>query len=147
MNAKFKLIAATCFGIVAFASSALFFMRGPMRGNVIVLYLVLPTLCGVLAGYVWGGPILDPLATPTSGKALLRGLGITVRAYLIFSVLFACGLPMFETLWSPGQAGGLFLLTLTFGFVMVGPTVLLAGALAGIALYLLAHVLVPPESS
>lgn len=114
-----------------------------MLGNVVVLYLVLPTLSAVLAGYVWGGPILDPVATPTSRQALLRGLGITVRAYFIFSVLFACGLPMFETLWSPRQVGGLFLLTLTFGFVLVGPTVLLAGALAGIALYLLGHVLAP----
>jgi len=116
-------------------------MRGPMAGSVIILYLVLPTLCGVLAGYVWGGPILDPLATPTFGKALLRGLGITVRAYFIFCVLFACGLPLFETLWSPGQVGSLFLLTLIFGFLMMGRIVLLAGALAGTALYLLAPVL------
>ena len=114
-------------------------MRGPMAGNVIILYLVLPTLSGVLAGYVWGGPILDPIATPTSGKALLRGLGITVRAYFIFSLLFACGLPLFETLWSPRQVCSLFLLTLIFGFLTMGRIVLLAGALAGIALYLLAH--------
>ena len=114
-------------------------MRVSMAGHVIILYLVLPTLSGVLAGYVWGGPILDPIATPTSGKALLRGLGITVRAFFIFSLLFACGLPLFETLWSPGQVGSLFLLTLIFGFLMMGRIVLLAGALAGIALYLLAH--------
>lgn len=147
MSVKCKLIAATCFGVVAFGSSALFFMRGLVPGNVIVLYLVLPTLSGALAGYVWGGPILDPVATPTSGKALLRGLGVTVRAYLIFSVLFACGLPMFETLWSFRQVGGLFLLTLTFGFLMVGPVVLLAGTLAGIALHRLAHAFAPTESS
>ena len=141
MNAKRKLIAASCFGIFAFGSSALFFVRRPMANNVIILYLVLPTLCGVLAGYVWGEPILDPIATPTSGKALLRGLGITVRAYFIFSVLFAFGLPMFESLWSLRQVGGLFLLTLIFGFLMVGPIALLAGALAGIALYFLARAL------
>lgn len=143
MSPKFKLIAATCFGIVALGTSALFFMRRPMPGNVIILYLVLPTLSAVLAGYVWGGPILDPVATPNSGKAVLRGLGVTVRAYLIFSVLFACGLPMFETLWSFRQVGGLFLFTLTFGFLMIGPMVLLAGAVAGIALYFLARVLAP----
>lgn len=109
-----------------------------MADNVIVLYLILPTLSGVLAGYVWGEPILDPVATPTSGKAILRGLGITVRAYFIFSVLFAFGLPMFEPLWSLRQVGGLFLLTLTLGFLMVGPIASFAGALAGIALYVLA---------
>ena len=147
MNPKFKLIAAACFGVVAFATSALFFMRRPMPGNVIILYLVLPTFSGVLAGFVWGGPILDPIATPTSGKALVRSLGITVRAYFIFSVLFACGLPIFETLWSARQVGGLFLFTITFGFLMVGPLVLFGGAIAGIALYLIARALHPAENS
>jgi hypothetical protein len=99
------------------------------------LYVVLPSLSAAIAGAIWGGAILDSSRVKTYGQSLLRGLGVGVAAYLIFSALYACGLPLMEPLWSQRQTGNLFVLTLVFGLPLAGPIAAIAGMIAGTTLF------------
>lgn len=130
-----KLLAAGWFaGFALLASGAFFF---PLLTSLppMVLYLLLPCISGGISGYFWGESILDSSKSNTYADSLLRGLVVTAAAYVIFAILFAVGIPLSETLWSLRQARSLFLMTITLGFLMVGPFMLVAGALAAVALH------------
>jgi hypothetical protein len=132
-----KSLAGAWFAAFGFLTAALFFLRWPMFWHITFLYVVLPCLSAGAAGYFWGSPILDPKAD--WGILIWRSIGVTAGAYLMFSLMFACGLPMLEGGWSFSQSGGLFLMTLMFGPLMVGPIALLLGITAGLILHKVAR--------
>jgi hypothetical protein len=65
----------------------------------------------------------------------LRGLVVGVGTFVIFALLYACGLPIFEGEWSLGRVGSLFLLTLMLGTLMGGPLAAFAGMIGGVSLF------------
>ncbi|HLW54466.1 MAG TPA: hypothetical protein VKW06_16650 [Candidatus Angelobacter sp.] len=129
-----KLLAAVWFAAFALIASGLFFLHPPMAFAAVVLYVLLPGLSAGIAAYIWGGAILDSSVLKSYPDCLLRGLGITLAAYGIFSILFAVGVTVSEKLWNVRQLPSLVVMTITLGFVMVGPFMLLAGALAALSL-------------
>jgi hypothetical protein len=106
-----------------------------MASHAIILYVVLPSLATGIAGYIWGGAILDSSQVKTYRHSVLRGFGVSAGAYLIFAVLYACELPMLEGQWSLGRVGSLFVFTLTLGILMGGPLAAVTGMIAGITLF------------
>ena len=128
-------LAALWFAAFAALATFLFFLRLPMAPHAVILYKVLPSLAAGIAGYSWGGAILDSSRIQNYGQALLRGLLIGAGTFVIFAALYACGLPMLEGPWSLGEVGGLFLLTLMLGSLAGGPLAAVAGMIAGITLF------------
>lgn len=137
-SAPRRLLAAAWFGLVAFLASALFFFHRPIAPAAVILYVVLPGVAGAIAGAIWGASILDfskpESQSKTWGGSLLRGLGVTLAAYVIFAVFFAVGVTLSgDTI--KARVPELFVLTLTFGFLMVGPFMLVVGAAAAATLH------------
>ncbi|MGC1903721.1 MAG: hypothetical protein WA715_07880 [Candidatus Acidiferrum sp.] len=128
-------IAALWFASFALLSTVLFFLRLSMASHAVILYIVLPSLAAGIAGYIWGGTILDSSYVKTYGQAVLRGLAVSAGAYLIFAVLYAWELPMLEGQWSMGRVGSLFLFTLMLGILMGGPLAAVTGMISGITLF------------
>jgi len=106
-----------------------------MSPRVALLYVVLPSISAAISGSLWGAAILDSSRINTYAASLLRGLGVSAGAYLIFAVFYACGLPLMEPLWSLRQAGNLFFFTLMFGLLLAGPMAVVAGLVAGATLF------------
>jgi hypothetical protein len=106
-----------------------------MAPHAVILYIVLPSLAAGIAGYIWGGAILDPSRTQTYGQAVLQGLIVGAATFVIFAVLYACGLPMLEGEWSLGRVGSLFLFTLMLGILMGGPLAAVTGMTAAVTLF------------
>ena len=52
-------IAAIWFAAFALLFTVLFFLRLSMASHAIILYIILPSLAAGIAGYIWGGAILD----------------------------------------------------------------------------------------
>lgn len=132
-----RALAAAWFAILGFLVTALLFLHQPMVFHGWFLLVLLPAMSGGLAGYIWGGAILDFTKTRGYGESLLRGIGVAGGAFAIFAVLFAFALWQTEPGWGMSQVGGLFLATLTFGLLMVGPLVMITGLVGGGTLYLL----------
>jgi hypothetical protein len=88
-----------------------------------------------IAGYIWGGAILDSSHVKTYGQSIGRGLGVNVGAYVIFAALYACELPLLEGQWSLGRVGSLFLFTLILGILMGGPLAAVTGMTAAVTLF------------
>jgi len=130
-------LAAAWFAFFGFLAASVFFLRPHVRFSVLCLYVLLPSLAAAIAGYIWGGAILDFTTTKSPGNSMLRGMGVTAGAFLIFAVLYALGLPLVERGWSIKQAGGILVAALTLGLIMVGPLILIAGMIAGVTLYML----------
>ena len=128
-------IAALWFAAFAALATFLFFLRLVMAPHAVILYVVLPSLAAGIAGYTWGGAILDPSRFHNYGQAVLRGFLIGARTFVIFAALYACVLPMLEGPWSLGGMGNLFLFTLMLGIFMGGPLAAITGMTAGITLY------------
>jgi hypothetical protein len=128
-------IAAIWFAAVAALATFLFFRRLAMAPHAVILYIVLPSLAAGIAGYIWGGAILDSSRVRTYGEAVLRGLGVGAGTYLLFAALYSFVLPLLEGQWSLGRTGGLFVLTLTLGILMGGPLAAAAGMLGGFTLF------------
>ncbi len=129
-------LAAAWFALFGFLAASVFFLRPHVRLPVLCLYVLLPALAAAIAGYIWGGAILDFTTTTSPAGSILRGMGVTAGAFLIFAVLYAFGLPLLERGWTMKQAGGILVAALTLGVIMVGPLILIAGMLAGITLYM-----------
>ena len=131
-------IAAIWFAAFALLFTVLFFRR-LSASHAVILYIVLPSLATGIAGYIWGGAILDSSHVKTYREAVLRGLGVSAGAQAIFVVLYACGLAMLEGQLSLERVGRLFLFTLMFGTLMVRPLALAAvtGMIAGITLFMI----------
>ena len=128
-------IAAIWFAAFALLFTVLFFLRLCMASHAIILYIVLPSLAAGIAGYSWGGAILDSSHVKTYRQSVLRGLGVSAGAYTIFAVLYACELPMLEGQWSLGRVGSLFLFTLMLGILMGGPLAAVTGMTAAVTLF------------
>jgi hypothetical protein len=130
-----RFVAATWFAAFALLSTALFFLRLSMATHAVILYIILPSLAAGIAGYTWGGAILDSSHVKTYVQSVLRGLGVSAGAYAIFAVLYACELPMLEGQWSLGRVGSLFVFTLTLGILMAGPLAAVTGMIAAVTLF------------
>lgn len=128
-------IAAFWFAALAGVATFLFFLRLSMASHGVILYIMLPALAAGIAGYIWGGSILDSSRVQNYGQAVLRGLIVGAGTFVIFALLYACGLPMLEGEWSLGRVGSLFLLTLMLGVLMGGPIAAFAGMIGGITLF------------
>jgi hypothetical protein len=128
-------VAAIWFAAFALLFTVLFFLRLSMASHAVMLYIVLPSLAAGIAGYIWGGAILDSSHVKTYRQSVLRGLGVSAGAYAIFAVLYACELPLLEGEWSLGRAGSLFLFVLMLGPLMVAPMAALTGMISGITLF------------
>lgn len=127
-------IAALWFAGFAALATFLFFLRLAMSPHAVILYIGLPSLAAAIAGYAWGGAILDPSRIQNYGQAVLRGLLVGVGTFVIFAALYACVLPTLEGQWSLGRVASLFLFTLTLGILMGGPLAAITGMTAGITL-------------
>jgi len=112
-------------------------LLGRFRFAPVFLYMLLPAGASTVAGYFWGGAIADP--STSYRQALLRGLGVTAGALVVFAALFSISLPLVEHGWVLDSAPGLFLFTLFFGLLMAGPISLTAGMLASATLHALAR--------
>ncbi len=132
-----RFLAASWFALFGFLAASIFFLRPNVRFHALCMYVLLPAACAGIAGFFWGGSILDGTATRSYANSMLRGIGVTAGAFAIFAVVFAVGLPLLERGWSLKQSAGIFITTLTLGLLMVGPMILLAGVIAGITLHLL----------
>jgi len=128
-------VAAIWFAAFALLFTVLFFLRLSMASHAVILYIISPSLAAGIAGYIWGGAILDSSRVKTYRHSVLRGLGVSAGAYLIFAVLYACELPMLEGEWSLGRAGSLFLFVLMLGPLMVAPMAAITGMMSGITLF------------
>jgi hypothetical protein len=106
-----------------------------MAPHAVILYIVLPSLAAAIAGYSCGGAILDPSRVLNYRQTVLRGFIVGVATFVIFAVLYACGLPMLDGQWSLARVGSLFLLTLMLGILMGGPLATIAGITAAITLF------------
>ena len=128
-------IAAIWFAAFALLFTVLFFLRVSMASHAIILYKVLPSLAAGIAGYIWGGAILDSSQVKTQGHSVWRGLGVSAGAYAIFAVLYACELPVLEGEWSLWRVGSLFLFVLMLGPLVVAPMAAITGMISGITLF------------
>jgi hypothetical protein len=128
-------IAALWFAAFAALATFLFFLRLVMAPHAVILYIVLPSLAAGIAGYSWGGAILDPSRFRNYGQIVLRGFIVGAGTFVIFAALYACGLPMLEGKWSMGRVGSLFLLTLMLGIVMGGPLAAVTGMTSAVTLF------------
>jgi hypothetical protein len=130
-----RSIAAFWFAAFAALATFLFFLRLVMAPHAVILYVVLPSLSAGIAGYIWGGAILDTSRVHNYGHAVLRGLLVGAGTFVIFAALYAFGLPMLEGPWSLGRVGSLFLFTLMLGILMGGPLAAITGMTAGVTLF------------
>jgi hypothetical protein len=128
-------IAAIWFAAFALLFTVLFFLRLSMASHAVILYIILPSLAAGIAGYIWGGAILDSSHVKTYRQSVRRGLGVSAGAYAIFAVLYACELPLLEGEWSLGRAKSLFLVVLMLGPLMVAPMAAITGMISGITLF------------
>lgn len=88
-----------------------------------------------IAGYAWGGAILDSSRVQNYGQSVLRGFIVGAMTFVIFAALYACGLTLLEGQWSLGRMGNLFLFTLMLGIFMGGPLAAVTGITAGVTLF------------
>lgn len=128
-------VASFCFAVFAWGGTSLFFLPLVMAPHAVILYVVFPSLAAGIAGYSWGGAILDQSRVQTYGEAVLRGLLVSAGTFLIFALFYACGLPILEGGWSWGRAGSLYLLTVTLGILEGGPLAAITGVTAGVTLF------------
>ena len=128
-------LAALWFAAFAALATFLFFLRLAMSPHAIILYIALPSLAAGIAGYIWGGAILDPSRVQNYGQSVLRGFLIGAGTFVIFAALYAFSLPMLEGQWSLGRVGGLFLFTLMLGILTGGPLAAITGMTAGVTLF------------
>ena len=136
-------IAAIWFAAFALLFTILSFRHLSVLLHAIFLYIALPSLAAGIAGYIWGGAILDSSHVKTYRQTVLRGLAVSIGAEAIFSVLYACGLAILEAQLSLegqlslGAVGRLFLFTVMFATLMVKPLALAAatGMIAAVTLF------------
>jgi hypothetical protein len=128
-------LAALWFAAFALVGTTVFFFPLHFVLRAAILYVILPTVSGGIAGYTVGAAILDPARIVTVGDALRRGVATGAVAYGIFAILYAVAIPAQESIWSFKQAGALFVFTITLGLLMAGPLTLVLGVAAGASLY------------
>ena len=130
-----RVLAALWFALCGLLLAAAFALHGPIAWPALCLYVLAPAFSAAIAGFLWGAVLLDSSRTRTIPDALVRGVGVAAGAFLIFTLCFATLLPLVEHGWSGRQVPALFFMALTMGLLAVGPLVLIAGMVAGIALF------------
>lgn len=128
-------LAALWFAAFGALATFLFFLRLVMAPHAAILYIVLPSMAAGIAGYAWGGAILDSSRVQNYGQSVLRGFIVGAMTFVIFAALYACGLTLLEGQWSLGRMGNLFLFTLMLGIFMGGPLAAVTGITAGVTLF------------
>jgi hypothetical protein len=106
-----------------------------MAPHAVILYVEFPSLAAGIAGYSWGGAILDPSRVENYGQAVLRGFMVGAGTFVIFAAFYACGFPLLEGKWSLERVGSLFILTLMLGILMGGPLASVSGMTAAVTLF------------
>lgn len=145
-NRRRSAAAAAWFGATGVLLAALWVVHGPIAWRAAFLFLLLPAVAAALAGFAWGGAVLDPARTPNVGAALLRGLLVAFAAFVLFAVSYSVALTRVERGWSIGQAPGLLLMTLTLGALAAGPLLALFDMLSGAALFYLGRRFAPSSA-
>jgi len=100
-----------------------------------VLFLALPAIAAAIAGYSLGGTIMDRRKIQGYRSAILRGIYVSLAAFVIFAGLFALSIPFAENGWLRSSFGAIFLDTLMFGLLMAGPLAVVSGGIAGASLF------------
>lgn len=136
-----RLVAAIWFASFGLLATAIFFYPLSWRASAVVLYIVLPSVSLGIAGFIWGEAILDSSKIKSYSESLVKGLGVAAGAYVIFALLYTCGLPLLEAGWSPRQVVGLLFFTVTFGLLLGGPIAAVAGMIAATSLFSFGHYL------
>ena len=124
-------------GFALLAAGALFYPI-TMVFRTRILFFALPAIAGAIAGYSLGGTIMDRRKIEGYRSAILRGICVSLAAFVIFAALFALSLPFAENGWLRASFGAIFLDTLTFGLLMAGPLAVISGGIAGASLFWLA---------
>ena len=84
-----KLLAMFWFAGFALLSVGVLFYPITMAFRARILYFVLPGIAGAIAGYCMGGTITDRQKTEGYRSAILRGICVSLAAFVIFAALFA----------------------------------------------------------
>ncbi|HEV2136038.1 MAG TPA: hypothetical protein VGR47_17505 [Terracidiphilus sp.] len=130
-----RFAAAIWFASFGLLATVIFFHQLSMAAHAVILYIVLPSVSLGIAGFIWGGAILDSSKVKNHRESLVKGLGVTIGAYVIFALLYANGLPLLEIGWSQREVVGLLFFTLTFGLLLGGPMAAVAGIIAAASLF------------
>jgi hypothetical protein len=138
--AQQKGLAAVLFAAAALLSVRVMFHAVTMGDRGIVLYHLLPTVAGGIAGALCGAPILNRANSRTLRQSVLRGVVVAAVAFVIFAVVFAFVLPFVEPGQSLRQSGSILWFTLTLGILLGGPIVVFGGIFAGATLHLIGRV-------
>ncbi len=131
-----RSLAAFVFGGTALVLTGLWF--GPIlvrRADPVswLLYAGLPGVAAAASGAMLGPPLVRSSGPGGDRAAFLRGAGIALVALLLFAPLYAGVVKLTEPGWS--SVVGLTVLVLEFGALALGWVLVLAGGLAGWALY------------
>jgi hypothetical protein len=102
------------------------------------LFIVLPGISAVLAGWALGKPLLDSNGGYGPTRAALRGAGIGSLALLLFAPLFATAYVWTQPVTEHWNIFGLTLLVLIGSTIAVWWLVAAVGAVVGWVLYRLA---------
>ena len=130
-----KAVAAVWFGMFALGASSGMFLLPVLKRSFVdcLLYLVLPSLSGALAGYFSGWQVLVTNGTRGSLRVAGRGLAVVLEGFVIFSLLFTAS---YALLVEPQQNPiAFFVSTLTIGVLATGPIVFPTGTLAATLLF------------
>ena len=130
-----KLLAMLWFAGFALLSVGALFYPITMAFRARILFFVLPGIAGAIAGYCMGGTITDRRKTEGYPNAILRGICVSLAAFVIFAALFAISLPFEENGWLHASFGSIFLDALIFGLLMAGPLAIISGGIAGASLF------------
>jgi hypothetical protein len=103
-----------------------------------MLFIVLPGLSAVIAGWTLGKPLFDPARVRRSMSAALRGALIGSAALLLFAPLFATVYVWTQPATEHWNIFGLTVLLLVGSALVIWVRVALTGAAVGWALYRLA---------
>jgi len=128
-----RRLAALVFGVAGLVVPAAWY--GPLvvasgRPSLWVLYLGIPTFSAAMAGAA-GARTLGPGCCRSAGRAALRGAGLALAAFVLFSFLFGAALTWFEPGWGWRSILGLATLTLSVGLLVSCWLIVPLGAAAG----------------
>lgn len=133
-NIARSLFAGAWFAFLAVIPVAFFFLLEPgaLRQQATFLWVMIgvPTLLSGICGGLLGASILDPAKVKTPGKAMLRGLMVSLLSYVLFSI------PL-SLVVAKDTAGALvgWPIVLVTSFVVIGWLVALVGVAGGALLY------------
>jgi sugar phosphate permease len=131
-----RLVAGLWFAVFGFAGSALMYLMPVLSrsSSAAVLYLLWPTVSALAAGALIGPRVS---ASPSCGRAAVRGIGVMLLAFAIFAPLFTASYAVLDR--GSQSPVALTLAVFLLGILITAPVTLVAGAVAGCALFRLAR--------